>query len=506
MIAGVDGTAADGLPVQWVHGSEMLDPTPFLTPRTVLLTTGSQFAEALAEPDALAYVRRLQRAGATALGFGVGIAWARIPPSLVTACERLGLPLFRVPYATPFIAISQTAAQLIGANTRARDAWAFEAQRAVANAAAQRDGLASLVREAANRLGRWVAVADRTGRIIESAPRTARRDLESESVRHAVRALIERGTRASRVATLPAPLPAPLPEADQPTAASAEPAIELQTLGGGGRLLGALLTPATLQDQAERTLLGLIAALATVQLGHRAGQEQSERALRGSILQLLLRGEHELAERVAADALPRLPRGRVSVVRLSEITEDSLVDDLRSLAARPGLLTAPSPGGAVLVCESSQIDAVRRLITEHAGRAGVSERGTLSDLPRLLEQADTALERARSAESPGPVTYSPALHGGVLRLLDTAEARRQAESLLAPVRGHDERHGDAIERSLAVWLAHHGQTSPAAAELEVHRHTLRSRVQTAAALLQLDLDDPDARAELWAALRLLRQP
>ncbi|MFC6236166.1 helix-turn-helix domain-containing protein [Leucobacter soli] len=37
----------------------------------------------------------------------------------------------------------------------------------------------------------------------------------------------------------------------------------------------------------------------------------------------------------------------------------------------------------------------------------------------------------------------------------------------------------------------------------MHRHTLRSRVQTAATLLQRDLDDPDTRAELWAALRVL---
>ena len=56
-----------------------------------------------------------------------------------------------------------------------------------------------------------------------------------------------------------------------------------------------------------------------------------------------------------------------------------------------------------------------------------------------------------------------------------------------------------------MWLAHHGQTSAAASELGVHRHTLRSRIATAAHLLQRDLDAPDSRAEIWTALRLTSQ-
>ena len=160
----------------------------------------------------------------------------------------------------------------------------------------------------------------------------------------------------------------------------------------------------------------------------------------------------------------------------------------------------------MLICEAGQYESVRRTLAEHQVPAGVSQRGSLEELPALLEQAETALRRARaSGAAPGPIRYTPALHSGVLQLLETAEARRLAESLLAPLQQHDRRHRENVTRSLAVWLSHHGQTSPAATELGIHRHTLRSRVQTAATLLQRDLDDPDARAELWAALRLLGQ-
>ncbi|MBN9613537.1 MAG: PucR family transcriptional regulator [Actinobacteria bacterium] len=505
--AASNGADAGELPVQWVHSSDMADPTPFLTPRTVLLTTGNQFSEEPSGVEAEAYLHRLLEAGVTALGFGVGILWDRIPPALVATSERLGLPLFRVPYATPFIAIAQTAVQLIGAHSRARDAWALEAQRAVASAATQRDGLAAVVREAAARLGRWVGVADRTGRIIEFAPRSARAELGAEWIRRETRELIERGTRASRVRSAEG---GGSGAAGSGTPDSAAPAVELQTLGRSGQLLGVLLTPAVVQDHAERTLLGLVAALASVQLEHRAGQGGAETALRASVLQLLLAGEAELAERIAAGILPRMPRGRIRVVRLPRIeaVEQDLIDDLRSLATRPGLLTAPLEDGAVLVCEGSQAEAVRRALAEHRTPAGISELGGLDALASLLEQADVALHSAVSIRGSGPagaahpVDYRPSMHGGVLRLLDGPEARRLAEGLLAPVRLHDQRHGDAIEQSLTVWLAHHGQTSPAAAELGVHRHTMRSRVQTAATLLQRDLDDADTRAELWAALRI----
>jgi purine catabolism regulator len=54
--------------------------------------------------------------------------------------------------------------------------------------------------------------------------------------------------------------------------------------------------------------------------------------------------------------------------------------------------------------------------------------------------------------------------------------------------------------SVRVWLSHHGQWEPAAAQLGVHRHTLRKRIRRAGELLDRDLDSPGTRAELWLAL------
>ncbi|MFD1051702.1 PucR family transcriptional regulator ligand-binding domain-containing protein, partial [Kibdelosporangium lantanae] len=81
-------TGADALdqPVDWVHVSELADPTPFLRPGTLLLTTGLQQA------DAGTYVPALVAAGAVGLGFGVGLSHGTVPADLVDACASAGLP------------------------------------------------------------------------------------------------------------------------------------------------------------------------------------------------------------------------------------------------------------------------------------------------------------------------------------------------------------------------------------------------------------------------------
>ena len=489
----IAGAAEDpgSRPVQWVHVSELGDPTPFLPARTVLLTTGARFTDLPTQRAADEFVERLIEADVTALGVAVGLHWDRVPDRFVSACDRLGLPLFRVPYDTAFIEIVQTAARLLEAGTRARDLWALEAQRAVTNASLHRDGLAAVVREATARLGHWLCVTDRTGRIVESASGAGPAPVSSEWLRREARRLVDRGVSAARI------------EDDQGRG------IRLQTLGRQRQILGVLaVEDAGAPDTAERTLLGLVAALATAQLEHRSGLDAAQAALRSGIVRLLIEGNETLAERLAADTLVRIPRGSVVVARYGDPSASSdFSQDLGSLdAGSPGMFAAVIEGRPVLVAETRHLPAIRRLFLTHGVPCGISERGAVSALGELLGQADRALDYALASDAQGPVDYLPALHDGVLHLLaGSTEARRRAMTLLAPIRHHDRRHDDVIEESLTTWLTHHGQTSPAAAELGIHRHTLKARVQTAAGLLQADLDSPDTRAELWAALRILAE-
>lgn len=488
LIAGVtDRTPA--LAVQWVHVSELEDPTPFLTPHTVLLTTGARF-EAVIEPaEARAYVQRLVDSGTTALGVAVGLHWDRVPSSIVDACDELGFPLFRVPYDTPFIAIVQTAARLLEAITRERDLWAIDAQRAVAAASLHRHGLAAAVREAASRLGRWVSITDRFGKIIEFAPSSERTEERGERIRAEATRLLDRGMSAGRIG-------------DRDGAG-----MRLETLGRRGQVLGVLAvedrgTP----DSAERALFSLIAALATVQLELRSGADSAQAAIREAVTQVIFAGDLELAQQLTRHTPVRLPENPIAVVRYDapHATDPAFDQDLRSLdAGSRGFVRAGTSPQPVIVTEARHLAPIRRVFNAHGVPAGISQRATIAEAAKLREQAERALEHALSSGATGTVDYRPAVHDGVLHLLGRdPEARERALSLLAPVREHDAKHQDQIERGLSVWLSHHGQFSAAATELGLHRHTLRARIATAASLLQRDLDSPDARAELWAALRL----
>ena len=91
--------------IRWVHSSDLADPTPFLSEGLVLLTTGTQFPQGDGASEVYrAYVRRLAARGVVGLGFGTEVVRDGIPPALIDACRDERMPLFEVPYRTPFIA------------------------------------------------------------------------------------------------------------------------------------------------------------------------------------------------------------------------------------------------------------------------------------------------------------------------------------------------------------------------------------------------------------------
>jgi PucR family transcriptional regulator, purine catabolism regulatory protein len=96
------GRAGVGRPVRWVHISELEDPTPWLRGGELLLTTGLPLRAGPA-----AYVERLSDAGLTGMGLGLGFGYDAAPGDAVTAADRLGFPLFEIPYQVPFIALTE---------------------------------------------------------------------------------------------------------------------------------------------------------------------------------------------------------------------------------------------------------------------------------------------------------------------------------------------------------------------------------------------------------------
>jgi purine catabolism regulator len=100
------GQAGLDLPVRWVHISELLDPTPWLSGGELLLTTGMQLDDAAQQREFVARIAEHQLVG---LGVGTGFKHDEVPQALLEEAAERDFPVFEVPYELPFIALTEAA-------------------------------------------------------------------------------------------------------------------------------------------------------------------------------------------------------------------------------------------------------------------------------------------------------------------------------------------------------------------------------------------------------------
>ncbi|WP_062287943.1 PucR family transcriptional regulator [Demequina phytophila] len=473
------GPGALDATVRWVHSSDLLDPTPFLAGGMVLLTTGTQFHDSGDSPKAYAaYVKRLARSGMLGLGFGTEVVRDGIPDALIAACRDARLPLWEVPYDTPFIALARANAEALAAVAYERRTWALEAQRAVAVAALRPDGLKAMLAELARRLGTWVGLVDADALLHEHPGGGVDADAVTDLQHHAGTMLV-RGVQATSGATV------------------AGRDFQLQTLGQRGRLRAVLAIAADELDEQQRAVVTTVVAMAALALEQRQDLELARDALAAGVLEALTRGDVALAASVAAASGSPLPAAPVVVAvadeRLASVGGAGRWLDTRGVA----VLHAQRGGDLVMVLTEEDAPLVDELVLRHGGTVGVSAPARLDALAEALVQARTARERRT-----GPVTRFADLPGaGVLTLLDGPQARAVARAALEPLARHDEEQGTELVPTVAAWIAADCSHDAAARALGVHRHTVRARLTAAQELLGQDLATVAGRAQVWAALR-----
>ncbi len=86
-------------------------------------------------------------------------------------------------------------------------------------------------------------------------------------------------------------------------------------------------------------------------------------------------------------------------------------------------------------------------------------------------------------------------------MADPDALRAFADSLLSRLDAYDHDHGGELQASLRAFLQHNARWETAAAELYVHRHTLRYRMRKVEELTGRDLASSFDRMEFWLALR-----
>jgi Purine catabolism regulatory protein-like family/PucR C-terminal helix-turn-helix domain/GGDEF-like domain len=155
-----DVTGVDSV-IRHVYTTDLPDPSRYLTPGDLVLT-GMLWCR---EPgDADRFVRTLVKAGAGALG--AGEALGEVPPEVIQACGRHGMPLLAVPAETSFAAVTEEVARRLNGDRATAMTRVLGRRRLLLSAVAEGAGLDAMFRLMGREIGVECWLLTATGRVV----------------------------------------------------------------------------------------------------------------------------------------------------------------------------------------------------------------------------------------------------------------------------------------------------------------------------------------------------
>ena len=480
-------------PVVGAHAIEIPNPSRWLKPGWLMLTTGARFTGPAATAEQQrALIRELQSAGMAGLAFGVGISLDSVPEALLEEAERRRFPVLSVPLETPFLEVIDAVHQA----TLTRDVYLLKRTASIQDSLLEvltvHDPAGALVHRLAELLRGTVVLYDQAGEIVASsgtgptkliraeiANQPAQRQhftigrwhvltepISTDTVRHWL-AVASRRHSVSR--------------------ALAEPGLEA----------------------ARRLIAMIVRSHASIQV--------EDRLRRAELLNSIAEGHADSA--YAWDRLERYGFRRAAGVRLLVLTDsrwsgrraDGLdetegldrVASLETAAGRCGLrllLAAPHEQRVIGLAESDAAAQQRWVaelpLTVHCGLS--TSFTDLATGPRRANEAETA-HAAAVREQRSAVEFD---HIGLVDWLitghDADSARAKAQQQLAPIVDNA-----SLMRALAEYFRCGGEIQPTARKLGLHPNSVRHRLKRIGSLLDRDLSSPADIAEVSLSIRLL---
>jgi purine catabolism regulator len=525
------GEAGLDLPVRWVHITELLDPTPWLSGGELLLTTAMQLDT---EGRQREFVTRLADHHLAGLGVGTGFRHEKVPPALVEAAAERDFPVFEVPYELPFIALTEAAFSQLVNEQYAVLRRALAAHERLERIVLSERGLDALIGALSTLIGGAVLVFDGRGEpMVKKAFRCA---LEGEALLTLEAEVRERARRRDVRAFVP------------DHGADGGQALALPVAADGGASSAPARAPeawlVAVKDTGglsdfDRLTLHQAVTIVALELLRRRVAEDTERRLAGDVLAAVVSGElagAELARRlepfglgdkVAAIVIERPGNGRG---RIEEALGAALRDESApALVASSGELTcALVPGLEEEELFGLARRAGDRLASElgHGVHLGAGRPVAGGEARRSFHEARCALQALAlglggTGEADGSTNgQGPALDGNVglpagrlatykdlgsfqllLSLQDDHALRLFCDSILGPIEASEGHYGGELMRSLEAFIEENGQWERAARRLYCHRHTLRYRIRRVEELTGRNLSSARDRIEFWLALQ-----
>ena len=489
LLAGED--AADR-PIRWVHASELEDPTPWLKGGELILTTGMGVGNTAAKQRA--YVRRLADAGVGGLGFGPGFGFDATPKALVNEAVKLAFPLFEVPYPVPFIAITEAVFTRLLAEQYDTLQRAVDAEHVLTRAVLDGKGIDGVVTSLGAVIKGWAVLLDLHGLPLASTGRAA--SLRQERIWEELRASRPEGATFSI------------------SLVDRGHHVWVQPVGAAGRIEAFLAVGKPEQpSQLDRIVAGHALSLFAIELAKSRAVAEAQRKLQGDFFGELAGG---IGSADAARELARFGFARdaaVVVVALEAAVPAAVEpDDLARAAtdhlsrSEGGYLVSTHATGVHLLLAADPPD-LGDLAKALSGRLDVELRaGSGSSVPpaevgRSLREARYALQVCRLEGWANAGFEDLGTYRLLLSMTDPDALRAFADALLAPLDAYDREHDGELIGSLQAFLQHNARWETAAAQLFVHRHTLRYRMRKVEELTGRDLSSSFDRMEFWLALR-----
>jgi DNA-binding PucR family transcriptional regulator len=484
------GSDAVGRRVAGAHAIEIERPTTWLEPEWIMLTTGARLrGNAGAQRELIA---ELAASGTAALGFGVEVAFKRVPPALLKAAAEHAFPVFTVPLRTPFRDVISTINRALLSSDLRTLQRVSSMQLYLMDALDEDDPRDAVVERLAAFLDATVVLFAPDGAVAASTGDAPVEEIWREVVAR----------------------PATLVEFDLGDARVLATPVAAGHGSAGWLAVTGRRAPASrrIARQAARATAPVLAALSRIDAIARGQQ----RAIRAALLDEILRSERRrdrvlLAARAASVGIDFAVPARVVVAcrrrdapgrgRNDGLAEafDQLTD---GLARRGAAHLAMCRGGAI----TALIQGAPADLHADLHRVMAAAPALVAGVGRPASQVDAVLESHRDATI---AVQRLDLTGGA-RVLDVedfdlvtlmiSETRREriqpkVDEVLAPLRANP-----ALHEALVAYFAHDLDVMSAARAMHLHHNTLRYRLGRIEESLGRPLKDPATITLLHIAL------
>ena len=457
-----------GFTVSGCSPTELLDPTPYLEPQSLLLTSGigMNFSE---ERTWDAYVERLATVPVAAIAFSTGIAHRSVPPGLIAACERRSTPLIEVPSTIPSLQLLRRVESILESERIDLVAQGWAIADKCARLANQGADVASLLVAIFEVIDSPLAVYDSYQSVIAQYPENTPWNSREGS--------------QARSGTLSIPLPMGLKQTCTLAIKAADADNQLSALlGPVASILALQLNRSVVLDPSSHQ--EIVKLVETCELW----DEFTHGDVRHAIQETGLDPRKEIGL-VVADVSGEFHstswRLRVALheafntVRVTDI-DDRLIAFTQSPRDEPDAIS-------------------QALLAIHVKQPVVVKLPT-SSLYQLRMTVVHSLQLINRIDRP---QLAPSLGLGAVVVATAGRgARESAQGFLRPLVEHDGTRAGQLFETLRTFLRNDARPTPTCAELFIHRNSLNYRLRKISDLLAVDLNSVEGQATCLIAIKL----